>query len=76
MPKWMSALDTLTPPKAGGLAVLLSALNPRNLILVIGGGTVVAQADLSVGDQVIAWAVSQSGSPSRWGSTCSSAIVP
>jgi len=57
MPKWMSALDSFSPVKATGLAVLLSAVNPKNLIFVIGGATVVAQASLGVGDDVVAWAV-------------------
>jgi hypothetical protein len=57
MPGWMSALDTLTPLKAGGLAVGLSVLNPKNLVLIVSGATVVAQAELSTGDQVVAWAV-------------------
>ena len=57
MPKWMSALDEFTAVKAGGLAILLSALNPKNLIFIIGGATVVAQQDLSAGQDVVAWAV-------------------
>ncbi len=57
MPKWMNALDTLTPLKAGGLGVALSAVNPKNLLLIVGGATVVAQAELSTTDQVVAWAV-------------------
>ncbi len=57
MPKWMSALDGFTPAKSVGLAVLLSAVNPKNLIFVIGGASVVVQAGLSVGDEVIVWAV-------------------
>ncbi len=33
MPKWMGALDGITPPKAAGLAVLLGTVNPKNLVL-------------------------------------------
>src|SRR5262245_47261621 len=57
MPKWMGMLDGITAPKAGGLAFMLSALNPKNLIFIVGGAAVVAQAGLSTGDQVIAWTV-------------------
>jgi hypothetical protein len=57
MPKWMSALDGFTPVKAGGLAVLLSGLNPKNLLFIIGGATVVAQQDLSVAQDTVAWVV-------------------
>ena len=36
MPKWMHALDSITPIKAVGLGALLSGLNPKNLLLVVG----------------------------------------
>jgi hypothetical protein len=49
-PKWMSAIDTLTPPKAGGLAVLLSAVNPKNLALSLAAGASLAQANVSSGE--------------------------
>jgi threonine/homoserine/homoserine lactone efflux protein len=57
MPKWMGMLDGITAPKGGGLAFTLSALNPKNLIFIVGGAAVVAQAGLSTGDQVVAWIV-------------------
>jgi threonine/homoserine/homoserine lactone efflux protein len=57
MPKWMGMLDGITAPKAGGLAFVLSALNPKNLIFIVGGAAVVAQAGLSTGDQVVCWIV-------------------
>src|SRR3954471_22400075 len=72
MPKWMSALDGFTPAKSVGLAVLLSAVNPKNLIFVVGGAAVVVQADLSVGDEVIVWASSPSSPPSVWPPRCAS----
>ena len=33
LPSWMSAIDRVTPAKAAGLGVLLSAVNPKNLLL-------------------------------------------
>jgi hypothetical protein len=57
LPKWIHALDGFTAVKAAGLAVLLAALNPKNLVLIIGGATALAQLDLSTSDQVGAWAV-------------------
>jgi hypothetical protein len=57
MPKWMSAVDTITPTKAAGLAVLLGTINPKNLLLVVGGAAAVAQTGISTGDQVVAWVV-------------------
>jgi hypothetical protein len=57
MPKWMGMLDGITAAKAGGLAILLSALNPKNLIFIVGGAAAVGQTGISTGDQVIAWVV-------------------
>ncbi len=38
LPKWMSAIDSVTPVKALGLGALLSAVNPKNLALCLTGG--------------------------------------
>jgi len=57
MPKWMSALDDFTPVKASGMAVVLAAVNPKNLLLIVGGATVVAQTQISGVEQAVAWAV-------------------
>lgn len=56
-PKWMSALDAFTPVKAAGMAVLLSAINPKNLLFIVGGAAAVAATGIPTGDQVVAWAV-------------------
>jgi threonine/homoserine/homoserine lactone efflux protein len=37
-PKWMSAVDSMTAPKAAGLALLLAAVNPKNLLLAASAG--------------------------------------
>jgi hypothetical protein len=52
-PKWMRSIDALTPVKAGGLALLLSGLNPKNLALSFGAGASLAQAGLSGGDATV-----------------------
>lgn len=57
MPKWLTALDTITPVKAAGLALLLGTVNPKNLIFIIGGVAAVAQTGVSAGSQAIAWVV-------------------
>jgi hypothetical protein len=57
MPKWMAAIDSVTPVKAVGLGVLLSAINPKNLILTVGAAAGVAQAGVSTGDAVVALVV-------------------
>ena len=57
MPKWMRALDGMTPLKAAGLAVLLGTVNPKNLLFIVGGVAAVAQTGVSTSDQVVAWIV-------------------
>jgi threonine/homoserine/homoserine lactone efflux protein len=47
MPKWMSAIDSFTPAKAAGAGVVLSAVNPKNLVLAVGGAATIAQSGLS-----------------------------
>lgn len=56
-PGWMKALDRITPVKAGGAGVLLSVLNPKNLLLAIAGAAAIAQTGISTGQQVGAYAV-------------------
>jgi threonine/homoserine/homoserine lactone efflux protein len=48
-PKWMAAIDDFTFVKALGLGFLLSAVNPKNLIMAAGAGVIVGTAGLSVG---------------------------
>ena len=57
LPGWMERIDQMKPGAALGLAVLLSAVNPKNLLLIAGGADAVAQADLGSSDVVIAVAV-------------------
>jgi threonine/homoserine/homoserine lactone efflux protein len=49
MPKWMLAIDSMTAGKALGLGFLLSAVNPKNLLMAISAGVIVGSADLAVG---------------------------
>ena len=57
LPKWMQAIETFTPPKAAGLGVLLSAVNPKNLLLVVSAAAAIAQTGASAGDQAVALAI-------------------
>lgn len=57
MPKWMNAIDTFTPVKALGAGMLLSGLNPKNLLLSVAAATAIAQTDVSGNEQAIAYAV-------------------
>ncbi len=47
MPKWMAGIDSFTAGKSFGLAVLLAAVNPKNLALTIGASLAIAQANVS-----------------------------
>jgi threonine/homoserine/homoserine lactone efflux protein len=57
MPKWMRAIDSFTFGKACGLGFLLSAVNPKNLLMCLGAGTTIGAAHLSAGSDVIVVAV-------------------
>ena len=56
-PKWMGALDHFTPVKAGGAGVVLSALNPKNLLLTTAGASAIAQTGISTGQQIGAYVI-------------------
>jgi threonine/homoserine/homoserine lactone efflux protein len=57
LPKWMRAIDTFTPVRAGGIAFALSAVNPKNLLLTVAAGAAIAQTGAGTGDQAVALAV-------------------
>jgi threonine/homoserine/homoserine lactone efflux protein len=56
-PKWMHALDEFTPGKAFGTAVLMSAVNPKNLLLAVAGAATIAGTGIDADEQAIAYAV-------------------
>ncbi|MFC8922938.1 GAP family protein [Cellulosimicrobium sp. NPDC057127] len=43
-PRWMAAIDAFTPARAAGLALLLGAVNPKNLLLAVSGGAAIGSA--------------------------------
>jgi hypothetical protein len=47
LPKWMSAIDSMTAAKALGLGFLLAAVNPKNLLLAASAGVIIGSAALS-----------------------------
>jgi threonine/homoserine/homoserine lactone efflux protein len=57
MPRWMAAIDSITPGKALGIGALLSGLNPKNLALTVAAAASISQAGLSGGGDVVAVAV-------------------
>jgi len=57
LPAWMKTVDTFTPVRAAGIAVALSAVNPKNLILTVGAAAAIAQTGSGTGGQAVALAV-------------------
>jgi hypothetical protein len=54
LPKWLTSIDGITPPKAGGLGLLLSAVNPKNLLLIVAGGMAIDQGATTSTDKAVA----------------------
>lgn len=46
LPQWMSAIDSMRPGPAFGLAFLLAAINPKNLLMAIAAGANIGRAEL------------------------------
>lgn len=54
LPKWMQSIDHISFGGALGLALLLAAANPKNLLLGASAGMTVGSAGLSLGALVLA----------------------
>ncbi len=52
LPKWMQAIDKVSFPLALGLGFLLSAVNPKNLLMAAAAGVDIGDAALSVGETI------------------------
>jgi threonine/homoserine/homoserine lactone efflux protein len=57
LPKWMATIDRFTAGKAMAFGVLLSGLNPKNLLLAVGAAAAIAQTGEPAGTQAVALAV-------------------
>jgi threonine/homoserine/homoserine lactone efflux protein len=57
VPGWMARIDDLGPGAAFGLGFLLSALNPKNLLLAVAAGASLGALPLSTGETAAAVAV-------------------
>ncbi|MFJ2192184.1 GAP family protein [Kitasatospora sp. NPDC087861] len=57
LPKWMGAIDRLTPVKVFGLGTALAALNAKNAPLTIAAGAAIGSAGLPVGQQIASLAI-------------------
>jgi threonine/homoserine/homoserine lactone efflux protein len=57
LPAWMRSIDTFTPTRSAAMGVALSAVNPKNLLLVVGAAAAIAQTGASTAGQAVALAV-------------------
>jgi hypothetical protein len=57
LPGWMATVESITPVRAFGLALLLSVVNPKNLVLAVGAAAGLGQLGLDTEDAVVALAV-------------------
>jgi hypothetical protein len=57
LPGWMRAIDSVTAVRAFGIALLLSAVNPKNLSLTVAAAVTVAQESLSAAGVVFVLAL-------------------
>jgi threonine/homoserine/homoserine lactone efflux protein len=56
-PKWMQKIDELRPGAALGMGFVLSAVNPKNLLLAAAAGATIAEAALGGGETAAVIAV-------------------
>jgi len=54
MPKWMSAIDSMTPIRGLALGFLLSGLNPKNLLMGVAAGVAIGSGGLTVAEEATA----------------------
>jgi threonine/homoserine/homoserine lactone efflux protein len=54
LPKWMSAIDSITAGRGLVLGFLLAAVNPKNLLMAVAAGVVIGTAGLPDSEVVLA----------------------
>jgi Sap, sulfolipid-1-addressing protein len=54
LPKWLQAIEHVTPMKSAALGLGLSVVNPKNLLMIVGGGLAISQAPASPGGHLVA----------------------
>lgn len=57
LPKWMGAIDRLTPVKVFGLGLALAALNAKNAPLTIAAAASIGSAGLPLGQEIASLAI-------------------
>lgn len=53
LPKWMSAMDSISTVKAAGLGFALSGLNPKNLLMIASAGAIAGSYALEPGQYTV-----------------------
>jgi threonine/homoserine/homoserine lactone efflux protein len=56
LPAWMKTIDKFTAARSAAMGVALSAVNPKNLLLVVSAGAAIAQTGASAVSQAVALA--------------------
>ena len=54
LPTWMASIEDFTAIKAAGLALVLSAANPKNLLMFVAAGTAIGESGVSTGKGIVA----------------------
>jgi threonine/homoserine/homoserine lactone efflux protein len=57
LPAWMKTIDQFTAARSAAMGAALSAVNPKNLLLVVSAAAAIAQTGASALDQAVALAV-------------------
>lgn len=57
LPAWMKTIDKFTAERSVAIGVALSAINPKNLLLVVGAAAAIAQTGATALSQAVALAV-------------------
>jgi threonine/homoserine/homoserine lactone efflux protein len=57
LPKWMTTIDHFKPPKALGFGILLSSVNPKNLMLTVAAAAAIAGTGIDAAQETIALAI-------------------
>jgi hypothetical protein len=53
LPKWMSAIDSMTVGRGFVLGLVLAAVNPKNLLLAAAGGYAIGSAELTIAQDIV-----------------------
>jgi len=57
LPAWMQSVDSFTPGRSIALGFALAAINPKNLVLIMGAAAAIAQTGIGAGDEIVCLAV-------------------